>query len=199
MKEFTNRLIALRKENHLTQEDVAKIIQRKRSTVSGYESLDKEPDLETVCILAKYFGVTTDYLLGYSDHPTPVEHVFYGDSIGFEKALKKLPVLDRQNVEKCFNDFYQLLFQDVKCYQPVRLALYGELLQSLCKFRSQIRKKTDKNPFSDPTAISDLMALQSQSKSELASILDRMMQADLEVALKREKGVLEGLSERRVI
>ena len=70
MQIFSNRLISLRKERGLTQEDMAKVIQKKRSTVSGYETEGKEPDLETVCLLAGYFGVTTDYLLGYSENRT---------------------------------------------------------------------------------------------------------------------------------
>ena len=69
MSKFANRLISLRKERNLTQEDIAKIIYKKRSTVSGYETEGKQPDLDTVCLLAKYFGVSTDYLLGYTDRP----------------------------------------------------------------------------------------------------------------------------------
>lgn len=38
MSKFANRLISLRKERNLTQEDIAKIIYKKRSTVSGYET-----------------------------------------------------------------------------------------------------------------------------------------------------------------
>ena len=52
MQKFSNRLISLRKEQNLTQEDLAKVIQKKRSTVSGYETEDKEPDFETICFLA---------------------------------------------------------------------------------------------------------------------------------------------------
>ena len=54
MSKFANRLISLRKERNLTQEDIAKIIYKKRSTVSGYETEGKQPDLDTVCLLAKY-------------------------------------------------------------------------------------------------------------------------------------------------
>ncbi len=64
---FPERLIGLRKERGLTQEGVAKLIDKRRSTVSGYETEHKEPTLDTVCFLAHYFDVSTDYLLGYSD------------------------------------------------------------------------------------------------------------------------------------
>ena len=59
MQNFSNRLISLRKERGLTQEDLARLIHKKRSTVSGYETEGKEPDLDTVCWLADYFGVST--------------------------------------------------------------------------------------------------------------------------------------------
>lgn len=64
---FHKRLVALRKERGLTQEGLGKAIGIGRSTISGYEAESKEPALNTICYLADYFGVTTDYLLGYSD------------------------------------------------------------------------------------------------------------------------------------
>lgn len=64
---FGQRLVALRKERHLTQEELGKAIGRGRSTYSGYETEGKEPNFKTVCFLSCYFGVTTDYLLGVSD------------------------------------------------------------------------------------------------------------------------------------
>ena len=42
----------------------------KRGTLAAYEQNSREPNLETVAHLASYFGVSTDYLLGTSDHKT---------------------------------------------------------------------------------------------------------------------------------
>ena len=67
MQMFSVRLAALRKECGLSQDDLAKIINKTRSAVSGYEIEDKEPSFELLCALAKYFNVSTDYLLGLSD------------------------------------------------------------------------------------------------------------------------------------
>ena len=52
MQKFSTRLVSLRKERGMTQEELAKALNKKRSTYSGYETEGKEPDLETVCILA---------------------------------------------------------------------------------------------------------------------------------------------------
>lgn len=64
---FGQRLATLRKERRLTQEEMGKAIGRGRSTYSGYETEGKEPSFKTICFLACYFDVTTDYLLGFSD------------------------------------------------------------------------------------------------------------------------------------
>lgn len=171
MSKFANRLISLRKERNLTQEDIAKIIYKKRSTVSGYETEGKQPDLDTVCLLAKYFGVSTDYLLGYTDRPNHSEDVFYNDTVNFQKHFNSLPAELRPAVSKCFDDFYRLLNRDMKCARPERIALYEELLRTLQSLRSEIQKKIEATggAVTDPVVLSDLMALQSAQKRDCLS------------------------------
>ncbi len=64
---FAERLKQLRKEKGLTQEELALIISKNRSTVAGYETERKEPDHETLKKLADYFEISVDYLLGRTD------------------------------------------------------------------------------------------------------------------------------------
>lgn len=192
MQKFSNRLIALRKERSLTQEDMAKVIQKKRSTVSGYETEGKEPDLETVCVLAKFFGVSTDYLLGFSDERTHTESVFYNDKVNFERHFKSMPAELRPIVAKCFDSFYLLLNRDMQLARPERLRVYEELLHTMQSLRADIRKAIEASggAMTDPVALSDLMAMQSQLKNEVSALLDKLMQADMEVAfnIKKEMG-----------
>lgn len=68
---FANRLKQLRKESNLTQEELAQKISKTRSTIAGYETERKEPDYETLVLLAKYFNVSLDYLMGVSDVKNP--------------------------------------------------------------------------------------------------------------------------------
>ena len=186
MGEFATRLIFLRKERGLTQEELAKVIQRKRSTLAGYESEGKEPDFETVCILAKYFGVSTDYLLGYSDERNHVEQVFYNDHVNFERHFKAMPMELRPIVSKCFDDFYLLLNRDMQLACPERLRVYQELLYTLQSLRADIRKLVESSggAISDPVTLSDLMALQGKLKNEISALLDELMQADMEIAFQ---------------
>lgn len=196
MQKFSQRLISLRKERGLTQEDLAKIINKKRSTVGGYEVEGKEPELEMICFLAEYFDVSTDYLLGYSDERKHVETVFFNDKGNFERHFNALPEELRPVIAKCFDSFYLLLGRDMQLARPERLRIYQELLNTLQSLRADIRKLIEASggSITDPVALSDLMALQSQLKNEVCALLDKLMQADMEVAFNVKNDVNGGLS-----
>ena len=201
MQKFSTRLISLRKERGMTQTDLANLIHKKRSTVSGYEIEDKEPDFETVCFLAHYFDVSTDYLLGYSDEKNHTEQVFYNDRVNFERHFKAMPAELRPVVSKCFDDFYLLLNRDMQLARPERLRVYQELLHTLQSLRADIRKLIESSggAITDPVALSDLMALQGQLKNEVSALLDKLMQADMEVAfnVKKDAGGSDTKSEAK--
>lgn len=57
------KLKILRENNDMTQNDVAKVLNISRSTYSYYESGKNKPSLESIVILAKFYGITTDDIL----------------------------------------------------------------------------------------------------------------------------------------
>lgn len=59
-----NILKKLRKEKQLTQKELAEKINVTHVSISGYESGKRNPDTETLQVLANYFGTSVDYLLG---------------------------------------------------------------------------------------------------------------------------------------
>ena len=69
---FSARLKQLRNEKELTQQDLADVLSVGRATIAGYETKGKQPDYEKLTIIADYFNVTIDYLLGKTDNPTTV-------------------------------------------------------------------------------------------------------------------------------
>lgn len=58
------RLKTMREERQLTQKDLATILGMTPKAISFYELGERQPSNELLLKLAKYFGVTTDYLLG---------------------------------------------------------------------------------------------------------------------------------------
>ena len=62
--EFKDILKELRLEKGLTQEELAKELNFSMSVVNKWENGKKNPSVDSLKILAKYFDVTIDYLLG---------------------------------------------------------------------------------------------------------------------------------------
>lgn len=60
---FAEKLQKLRKQNGLSQEQLAEKLNVSRQAVSKWESEQSIPDLEKVILMSDYFGVTTDYIL----------------------------------------------------------------------------------------------------------------------------------------
>lgn len=67
-----NRIRDLRAERGWTQLQLGKRIGAAKSTVSGYESEDRQLTPALIHQLCDLFGCTADYLLGRSSSPMPV-------------------------------------------------------------------------------------------------------------------------------
>ena len=67
MEKFAKRLKELRKERKLSQAALALETGLTQSAVASWEVLTNVPNAEAIIVLAKFFGVTTDYLLGLED------------------------------------------------------------------------------------------------------------------------------------
>lgn len=69
---FQERLKDLRTERGMTLSDLEKATGISRSALWKYESDDcKEVSHASITTLAKYYGVTSDYLLGLSENKNP--------------------------------------------------------------------------------------------------------------------------------
>ena len=67
VNQLHSRLRLLRTKLGLTQAQLAKILLLPRVTYTHYELGKRTPDLDTIIQMARYFGVTVDYLVGNSD------------------------------------------------------------------------------------------------------------------------------------
>ncbi len=70
MSNFSNIFKALRQTSGYTQQEFADKIGISRSTIGMYETGAREPDFETLEIIADFFNVDTDYLLGRTNKTT---------------------------------------------------------------------------------------------------------------------------------
>ncbi len=88
---FNVRLKQLRQRNRLTQSELAQVLGLKPTAVSNYESCRNEPSLDKLVLLAQYFDVSCDYLLGLTEAYLPVGgEVLDKDIVDFFDRYQKL-------------------------------------------------------------------------------------------------------------
>ena len=64
---FGKRLKEERMGKGLTQRQLSNEINISQSVIALWETKKREPNLDTLIMIAKFFDVTTDYLLGLTD------------------------------------------------------------------------------------------------------------------------------------
>lgn len=74
---LSKRLAAARLKCNYTQEEIAEYLQCSRVTITNYECGRRSPDYNSLVMLAKKYGVTTDYLLGVTNAETTDKDLRY--------------------------------------------------------------------------------------------------------------------------
>jgi transcriptional regulator with XRE-family HTH domain len=67
MLKFHERLKELRIENNLTQVELSKATGLSQNAIAQWENEQRTPNANAVVVLAEYFKVSADYLLGIDD------------------------------------------------------------------------------------------------------------------------------------
>ncbi|KAB3529594.1 helix-turn-helix domain-containing protein, partial [Alkaliphilus pronyensis] len=124
---------SLRKEKKITQEQLGKVLNVRKSTISQYENDINKPDTDMLKLIADYFNVSVDYLLGRTnskdtlnnkkDMPTKAYHNLDKSGLSEEDIEK---VVERQ--------FYIVLWQ--KYYDGVEEDLIKRAKDFIRRFES---------------------------------------------------------------
>lgn len=64
---YTKRIRDLREMNNLTQKALAEYLNISQATYARYETGEIKIDIDSIIKLAKFYKVTTDYILGLSN------------------------------------------------------------------------------------------------------------------------------------
>lgn len=100
---FNDRLKELRQERKLTQEEFSRLTGISRSAIGMYESGKREPNFKTLELIADFFNVDMDYLLGKSDTTTKIQL----PAGTFKPIFKKVPLLGYVAAGKPLEDLNQ--------------------------------------------------------------------------------------------
>lgn len=74
-EKFASRLRVLRSEQSISTRKLGKEINISSSAITQFEKGTSLPALDTLTSLANFFEVSTDYLLGITDNPSPLPDV----------------------------------------------------------------------------------------------------------------------------
>lgn len=97
------QLQKLRKNKQLTQEEISDILGVKLSTYQKYERDVISPPYDTLIKIAKFYGVSTDYLLGLEPQPNPLAELNLNVRVNDEKFIELYSALPDE-VKKIFVD-----------------------------------------------------------------------------------------------
>ncbi|WP_406944521.1 helix-turn-helix domain-containing protein [Halobacillus sp. SY10] len=103
MADVSERLKMLRKENKMSQRDVAKLLGISESGYGYYEQGRNEPSIGMIKMLADRYDVTTDYLLGRSNSPDlseQEEFEGFANDPELQKWYKELPKSKEEDLRR---------------------------------------------------------------------------------------------------
>jgi transcriptional regulator with XRE-family HTH domain len=107
---FSTRLKEIRREKKLTQEQLGQKVNVTKVSISGYESGNRTPDMETLQKIADVLKVSVDWLLGRTDDPSPSNKeglAFFGGIKVDELTDEEKEYLEK-NMEKSLAEFREL-------------------------------------------------------------------------------------------
>ncbi len=141
-----------------TQQEIADAIGVSRATVGYYLSGDRSPDIEVLSRIARYFGVTSDYLIGLSDSRSAEYYdavkklglsessIFYIEGLRKLKDHKPVDELDEKFGERFGTtsqlDVLELLLTNMGYRYGGLLSTIGELRYHMKHARSDKYMKT---------------------------------------------------------
>lgn len=115
---FSDRLKELRRRHNMTQNDLAKATKISRSALGMYEAGHREPNFETLEILADYFNVDMNTLLNKTTPPNTAALRISKDERDLNKFLERAEVMFD-------GDTYKLTADDrEKIRAALKLAFY---------------------------------------------------------------------------
>lgn len=72
---YVDRIVALRQDKDLKQSEVAAVLNKSRSAYANLENKRYRFTVEDIIKLCEFYNVSPEYLLCFSDNPSPLDKV----------------------------------------------------------------------------------------------------------------------------
>lgn len=148
MSTFSKTLRTLRNEMGITQGELAKAVGVSKSSINMYERGEREPSIETLEKISKYFHVSVNILLGNEEAYEECKQFFETYDKGCRDLALKYGLIDKQDYNKFSSqevkDKIFDVIHDDKSPDVLRLALSMELLLLTNDAQSYLLSSGDK-------------------------------------------------------
>lgn len=121
MGDFQNVFKKLRLSHGYTQAELSDALGISRSRIGMYETGAREPDFETLEIIADFFNVDTDYLLGRTNKTTFIPDTGYYLNEDTAKAAQE--IFENKELRMLFDATRDADPEDLKALHSMALAL----------------------------------------------------------------------------
>lgn len=108
-----NRIKFLREEKGIYQKDLAKLLNVSIPAINYYENEKRAMDTETASILANYFGVSIDYLLGKSNVRNTSTIDFSKDELHIALSAEDKTYIS-EDVKKAIENYAKFVIEEEK-------------------------------------------------------------------------------------
>lgn len=178
---FAENIFALRHERGITQEILADFIGVTKASVSKWETGQSLPDIQTLLLLAAYFDVTLDQLLGYRPCLSREQIRSLYHELAKEFAEKPFEeVFERSKIHvKTYYSCYPFLLQiGLLWFNHYMLAAperQGEVLEEIAGLCARIYENSrDSGLCSDAIVLEAMARLQQDRAAEAIGTLEEM-------------------------
>ena len=130
--DYNIRLLELRSDLNLTQEEIAKVLKISRSTYKDYELQIKIIPINHLYTLCNYFHISLDYLLGLSSikqYPHEKSNFNQEKFSNRLKELRKENKITRENLANLLNTTHSV----VSDYENKKKIISTPFLYTICK------------------------------------------------------------------
>jgi transcriptional regulator with XRE-family HTH domain len=131
-----NRIRQLRKERNMKIKELGDELGIPVNTLGNYERGDREPNIETYVLLADYFNVSIDYLIGRTEKRTNEEHFLTNDSANFQELLKDAPKKVRKAASLAYEHMYLFVSSAIDQKNIIELEQLNEVLYFLYRMKT---------------------------------------------------------------
>ncbi len=143
---FADRLRTLMEENNTKQNIIAELLGVTRQSVSQYCDGTSLPPIDKIITLANYYNVSTDYILGLSEHPTTdTDLKSVCEYMGLnEKTIQKLCSMKKTKNNDCNPSlFFDLLIDEcsILAADMANIWLYCKTFATEKKYEYDLTKK----------------------------------------------------------